>query len=155
VLSGLTLSGCVNSDHSLLVNATGLENLQVTGGGQAAISAVDGLFTQLQIDPTNFTASAIVVNINANSNGNVTFTDYLGASATVSVSGNGNNFFTLTGGDLNSITLQASSGMSFSQVEQVRFESSVISAVPEPQEWAMLLGGLAVVSSIIKRRKAE
>jgi hypothetical protein len=154
-LSGTTLSGCVNSNHSLQVNVMGTEPLVLAGGGQAQIEGQDGSLTFLKIDPTNFLASKMIVNIDASADGFVTFNDALGAIQTLAVDGKGENFFTLTGGDLNFITLSASTGIFFSQVEQVRFESDVISAIPEPQEWAMLVGGLAVVSTIAKRRKAK
>jgi hypothetical protein len=149
------LSGCINGNQSLLVNVTGTENLVIAGGGQAKIEGQDGSLTYLKIDPTNFLSSKMIVNIDASADGFVTFNDALGASQTLAVDGKGNNFFTLTGGDLNFITLSASTGINFSQVEQVRFESTVISAIPEPQEWAMLVGGLAVVSAIAKRRKTK
>jgi hypothetical protein len=154
-LSGTTLSGCINGNQSLLVNVMGTENLVLAGGGQAKIEGQDGSLTYLKIDPTNFLSSKMIVNIDASADGFVTFNDALGASQVLAVDGNGNNFFTLTGGDLNFITLSASTGINFSQVEQVRFESDLISAVPEPQEWAMLVGGLAVVSTIAKRRKSK
>jgi hypothetical protein len=154
-LSGTTLSGCVNSNHSLLVNVMGTEPLVLAGGSQAQIQGQDESLTYLKIDPTNFLASKMIVNIDASADGFVTFNDALGAIQTLAVDGKGENFFTLTGGDLNFITLSASTGIFFSQVEQVRFESDVISAIPEPQEWAMLVGGLAVVSAIAKRRKAK
>jgi hypothetical protein len=96
------------------------------------------------------------LNIHASANGFVTFNDALGFSATtLAVGDSGGNFFTLTGGDLNFITLAASNGIDFTQVEQVRFELSSVSAIPEPQEWAMLVGGLAAVSLIAKRRKSK
>jgi hypothetical protein len=154
-LSGMTLSGCVSGNQSLLVNVMGSENLVVAGGGQATIEGQDGSLTYLKIDPSNFLSSKMIINIDASADGFVTFNDALGAIQTLAVDGKGSNFFTLTGGDLNFITLSASTGINFSQVEQVRFESEQISAIPEPQEWAMLMGGLAVVSVIAKRRKAK
>ena len=156
VLSGTTLTGCISSNNSLLVNAIGTELLVIAGGGQATIEGADGSLTQLRIDPTNFTPSLIILNIDASANGTVTFNDALGLSATtLAVGGNGSNFFTLSGGDLNFITLAASAGINFTQVEQVRFELSSVSAIPEPQEWAMLVGGLAAVSVIAKRKKSK
>jgi hypothetical protein len=156
VTSGTTLSGCISSNHALLVDAIGNESLVVAGGGQATIKGADGSLTQLTIDPTNFAATKIILNIDASANGFVTFNDALGLSPiTLAVNGNGSNFFTLTGGDLNFITLASSAGINFSEVQQVRFESAVIAAVPEPQEWAMLVAGLAIVSAIAKRRKTD
>jgi hypothetical protein len=159
---GTTVTGCLNTDHNLLVDSTGIENLVVPSGGQASIQAADGSLTQLTIDPRNFTTEKIILNIFASANGFVTFNDATGSAATtLAITGStgprgnsGSNFYTLTGGDLDFITLAASNGISFSRVEQVRFDPTVVSAVPEPQEWAMLLGGLAVVSAIAKRRKA-
>jgi hypothetical protein len=156
VTSGMTLSGCINSDHSLIVEASGTEALKVVGGGQASIQGADGSLTSLKIDPTNFLASLMILNITASANGYVTFNDALGASAiTIAVSGNGNNFFTLTGGDLNFITLASTTpNVYFSAVEQVRFDIASVSAVPEPQEWMLLLSGLSIVGAIARRRQA-
>jgi PEP-CTERM motif len=39
-------------------------------------------------------------------------------------------------------------------VNQVQFDITSVSAVPEPGEWAMMLAGLGVVGAITRRRKA-
>jgi hypothetical protein len=38
-------------------------------------------------------------------------------------------------------------------IDNIRLTQDVVSAVPEPGEWAMMLAGLGVVSAIAKRRK--
>jgi hypothetical protein len=158
VTEGFTLSGCLNgANNGLLVDVIGSERLIANSVGQASIKGFDGSLTDLKIDTLNFTASTIILQIFSEGSGGITFSDAAGASAAFSITprnnGNSNSYYTLTGGNLDSITLAATGGLFFSEIKQVRFDIDVTSAVPEPQEWAMLLGGLAVVSAIAKRRK--
>jgi PEP-CTERM motif len=45
-------------------------------------------------------------------------------------------------------------GVAGATIDNIRLTQDVISAVPEPGEWAMLLAGLGVVGAIARRRKA-
>jgi PEP-CTERM motif len=48
----------------------------------------------------------------------------------------------------------AGSGNVYWGVNQVQFDITSVSAVPEPGEWAMMLAGLGVVGAVARRRKA-
>lgn len=89
VAAGTTVQGCLNQDHSKLVNFTGVESLTYTG--VQALDAADGTFTYVLIALAGGgTFNKLLLNIDANDNGFVTFTGSPGgASAAFSLNKNG------------------------------------------------------------------
>jgi hypothetical protein len=102
-----TVQGCLNTSHTTLVNFTSDENLTYTGG-QAAIEAVDGVFSYLLITlaAPMTTFSKLMLNIESTVDGFVTFLGNPGGtgSSPYALSANGENKFTLTGENFTSIS---------------------------------------------------
>lgn len=63
-------------------------------------------------------------------------------------------FQTAAGGQLELQSFFGSSNFTFNQAGKDQLGTLTISAVPEPQTYALLLGGLAAVGFIARRRKA-
>jgi hypothetical protein len=146
----LTIQGCLNTNHSKLVDFTTDESIKFAAGGQAKILPVDGLFSQLQIsfdDGTPF--QTLILNIEANANGKVTFFDNLGdVSGVFNISKNGNNLFSLSGDDFSFIKFKTTVGVVevdiSDDVKQVRIGASVTN-VSEPTTLGLLGVGLAML----------
>jgi hypothetical protein len=135
ILTGTTVSGCLNNDNAVYVTFTGTEQLSVNGG-QARIESADGEYDNLSIQMASATLgfTKIVFNINtaqANNTGDITITANLFAPGGSFTSGafslaNGENFFTVTsdGTDvIQSLSFISSTGISsvsFADTRQVR-----------------------------------
>jgi hypothetical protein len=156
--SGLTVFGCLNSDHALPVPLSSDESLEISGG-QARLGATVDLFSQLTISLNNL--SALILDIRASENGFVTFTDGAGITSSASaLSKNGQNFFTLTGITGNSLTFNTTltiGGAETDIVEDVRQIRLVqqVTAIPEPETYALMMAGLAAIGFIARRRKTQ
>ena len=92
--TGLSVQGCLNDDHSAIVDLTSNEEITIDGG-QATLQATDGPFSTLTIAAAAFTT--LILDIDADVDGFVTFTDGAGTSAPFALDDDGENFFTLTG----------------------------------------------------------
>jgi hypothetical protein len=164
-----TISGCLNSGHSTIVQFSSSENIQFNAGGQAVISPSDGLgldYLRAAIPGETFTS--LIWNIEAENDGTVYFTDNSGdTSSSFALRGNGSNFFTISGDAFTFVELHSSDTLfnigtnrnpSFvadgdvNDVKQVRLSVSPSetchdcgpggAAVPEPASLAMLAAGL-------------
>ena len=136
VLTGTTVSGCLNQSRSTFVNFTSDETLNAPSGGQARVEAVDGSFDDLLIQMASPTLgfTKILFNINTHRDddvGQITITANLfspGGSITSSAFNlaNGENKFIVesTGGDImQSLSFQSSAGVDavlFADTRQVR-----------------------------------
>ena len=154
--TGTTVLGCLNDDHSAIVGLTSDESLTISGG-QASLGATDGeAFSRLTVSDS---FSTLILNIDATEDGFVTFTDSSGTSSPFALDDNGQNFFTLTGIVGNSVSFVTSltaGGAETDIVDEVRQvrPGGLVTAIPEPETYALMMAGLAAVGFISRRRKA-
>jgi hypothetical protein len=161
----LMVQGCLNSDHSTLVDFTGTENL-VVNGGQARIEAQTGTFDALQInfDPLATSAFAtLIFNIDAANTGTITiFGDAItGADATQSfaVGQAGQNFFRVDASNGQLLRSVSFTGLTvnsvqFSDVQQVRIGGPGVS-LPEPGALLLLATVLGGIGLTTRRKTAR
>ena len=155
--TGLSVQGCLNDDHAIVVDLTSDEVLFINGG-QATVAADDGdPFSRLTIATGSMTS--LILNIDATEDGFVTFTDGAGTSTPFELDASGQNFFTLTGIVGNSVTFVTSltsGGAETDIVDEVRqIRVAGVTAIPEPETYALMMAGLAAVGFISRRRKAK
>jgi len=156
--TGTTVQGCLNTDNSILVDFTSDEVLFINGG-QATLRADDNEpFSRLTI--STGTMTSLILNILATEEGFVTFTDGAGTSSPFALDDNGQNFFTLTGIVGNSVSFVTSltaGGAETDIVDEVRQvrPGGVVTAIPEPETYALMMAGLAAVGFISRRRKTK
>ena len=155
--TGTTVLGCLNDDHSELVGLTSDESLTISGG-QATVGATDGEPFSTLIVSNSF--STLILNIDATEDGFVTFSDGAGTSAPFALDDSGQNFFTLTGivgSSVTFVTSLTSGGAEtdiVDEVRQIRLGGQV-TAIPEPETYALMMAGLADLGFIGRRRKAR
>ena len=154
--SGTSVQGCLNDDHSVIVDISSDETISIDGG-QAFILAGDGTISRLTIEMAGF--STLILDIDAEQDGFVTFTDGSGTSDPFELDENGSNFFTLTGitGDsVTFVTTLTEGGEETDIVDQVRqIRLGQVTAIPEPETYALMMAGLAALGFIGRRRKAR
>jgi hypothetical protein len=165
--SGMTVQGCLNTSNTTLVNFASNEMLNISGGGQAVIGAVDGSFNTINIALANplLGFDKLQFNLDAVANGTATFQaiDQFGDVfnfGPLALSGTGQNFFTL--GSLDgqvavSFSLVSTVGISnISNLEQVRLGAATRTpvSVPEPASLALFGAGLLGLG-LVRRRKNQ
>jgi len=96
--TGMTIVGCLNSNHDSDVQFKSNEQIEFgSGGGQATVNAIDGLMNTVTIDPVLFTLNELILDLDASANGWAQFCDNNGCWGTLLALGqNGSNFFDVT-----------------------------------------------------------
>lgn len=153
--SGNPVFGCLNDDHAQLVQIGSDESLEITGG-QAELTATDGLLSQLSISLVDSAAlGTAIFDIDASADGFITFADGSGTDGTYALDGNGSNFFTATGiaGDFLSFTTYDSNMNEADIVVDVKQIRLGIAPIPEPETYALMMAGLAALGFVARRRK--
>lgn len=148
--TGTIIDGFVNIEGSA-VTFTSTDSLTINGSGQAVISPVDGIMTDLEVlfaNPWN--------RITFSFDGDVgTFallvndTDF-GTCTICTISARGQNKFIVSGGGITKLGFAFDPGVSTSR--QFRVEG-VSGAVPEPGTWAMMLFGFGAIGFAMRRRR--
>jgi len=93
-----TIVGCLNKNHTALVDLTSTATITFAAGGQAKVVATSGAFNDLTIQLVGNTIDELILNIETNANGQVDFlADGVFSNNDWSLTGNGNNFFDITG----------------------------------------------------------
>jgi hypothetical protein len=157
--SGTTVLGTTNQTGTI-VTFTGNETLTEPANGQARIVAVDGTFNLLTIGLQNPTLgmTAIEFNLDAATDGpaTLTFFDQFGTpfAGVFTLDNNGQNFFTATAsaGELIK-TVQISSQVQLTDIQQVRLGTSPIGVIPEPTTWGMMILGFFGLGTMLRRRR--
>jgi hypothetical protein len=157
--TGSPVTGCLNDNHAQLVNITSDESLTITGG-QASLDSSDGTFSQASISLVGASLTSVILNIDATAAGFVTFTDGAGTSSPFALGANGENFFTvtgITGGFLSFTTFDSNMVESdiVADVKQIRLGGGDVTAVPEPETYALMMAGLAALGFLSRRRRAQ
>jgi hypothetical protein len=165
-----TVTGTVGQNNLLVdfTSTSGSGLLNANPSGQATVSAGTGntSLTQLSFElANNATFTRSVFNINAATDGSVLIRveglNIIGGffQDDFTVDANGQNFFTVTsinGQLMTDISLTAINGATFEDVRQVRLGGgSVVSTVPEPSTWAMMLLGFAGIGFMAYRRNQK
>jgi hypothetical protein len=156
--TGLTVFGDTNQSGTG-VTFEGLEDLTLPANGQARVEALDGGFQWLSFYLTDplLAFGEVEFNIDASvdGSGTVTFFDQFGndfANA-ITLSGSGQNFFSARGIDGQLITrVLIETGEDMADVQQVRL--GPVSAIPEPQVWALMVAGFGLVGWQLRRRRS-
>jgi len=154
---GNPVTGCFADDHAITVSLSSDEDLDFNAGGQARVEAMDGSFSTLTI--TLNPLSTVILNIQASDDGWVTFSDGAGTSGEFELDQNGSNFFTVTGITGNVLTFNTtleSGGDETDIVDDVRqIRISQVTAIPEPETYALMMAGLVALGFISRRRKTK
>lgn len=161
--TGTTVQGCLNTDHTILVNFTSDETLVIgEGGGQAQITAQDGGFDffRIQLADSTLGFGKLQFNVDAIADGTATFlgVDQFGTAFNLGVydlDASGENFFTLySEDDQVAVTFELVSTVPLENVtglQQVRLGIASLIEIPEPASVA-LLGAFLVALGLARRR---
>lgn len=153
-----TITGCLNSSHTTLVDFTSDEDIVFAAGGQAKIVADDDDgFSELGIAlQGGLGFETLIIDIDVVEDGSVTF-DFGGAGPdqTFAVSGNGNNFFSISGEVFQSITFTTTAAMD--EVRQIRLGIADGPEPPAEVPWpaSALLLGIGLVWAARRSRPAH
>jgi hypothetical protein len=143
------------------VSITGDENIDSASSGQARVVASDGStldFLNFALQD-GFGASTFVFNLNnVGSIGAVVLQavdqfNHTYTSNPYSL-GNGENFFNITSLDDQLITKVSFLSTPLADVRQIRLgEVQLVSGIPEPASWSLIIAGIAGVGALLRRRR--
>ena len=147
----------------ITITTTDSLGLNLDANGQASISAVDGILNNVTFNLN--TGSYARAEFNLNDIGNADFfvviTSLLNGvtsqtSQTFNAQMNGSNRFGIEATDgsvLTGLTISSSNG--FGSLTQLRIAPAVLTAVPEPGTWAMMLVGFGAIGASLRRRRSR
>ena len=144
---------------------TSLGNLLNSASGAATISASDNVLENLTftlLGGASFTSAFFnITPLNGQQNAfetaSVIFTFSDGTSSSQALAGNGNNQFGVTDGSpgISSVSfVSQGAGLGVDSFRQLRL-GGVVSAVPEPATWAMMLLGFGLVGGAVRRTRQK
>jgi hypothetical protein len=144
---------------------TSLGNLLNSANGAAAISASDNILENLTftlLGGATFTSAFFnITPLNGQQNAFETasaiFTFSDGSTSIQALAGNGNNQFGVTDGSpgISSVSfLSQGAGLGVDSFRQLRL-GGVVSVVPEPATWVMMLLGFGLVGGVIRRSRQK
>ena len=160
----LTITGCLNHDRTSTgdVNFKSNENIEFDAGGQAVVTASDGLMQTLTVDPVSFTLGELIVDIDASANGFVQFCDNTSCYGTIfSISKSGSNFFDIKfNPNADYLTMNTYSSFTSTSVNtpaQLIADTKQwrLSKVPEPFTMSLFSAGLLGAFALARRRTAK
>jgi hypothetical protein len=155
--SGMLIMGFTNITNTE-VDFSSTTDVLMGHGGQATVSAQDGLINDITISLPTTNFGGFIFNPFQPVNNDdllVTVVDSMGMHYTFQYgSSNGNNFLTImdnTGPNITSITIDSVGG--FQDLRQNRVGDLASQTVPEPSSFMLLGSGLAAALGYIRRRK--
>ncbi len=159
--TGFAVAGTLNKAPGT-VTFTSTEELINLANGQARVAAVDGsLNNPLTITFSGGLISALEFDINALTNGDVTFSLTGGdsdgqVSGPFSIDKNGSNFFNAFNGTFSGLTMSFGNGATVEDVRQWRLTApGITTPVPEPATWGMMILGVGMIGSVLRRRQRQ
>jgi len=159
--TGTTVTGTLNNAPGT-VEFSSSQTLMTDANGQARVAAENGgLTAPLDISFTGGLLNALEFNLNALTGGTVSFAFTGGDSngfttGPLTLGANGANFFNVSGGTFDRISISFGDNASLQDISQIRLTGAgAIGAVPEPATWGLMILGFGAIAGTMRRRRAK
>jgi hypothetical protein len=156
---GTSINATLNDNPSAIITFNGNETLTgANSNGQARVDGLDGDLTFLEI-LLGGGATEIEFNLNALAAGEVTLSFFgmgnvLLDSDTFDIDASGQNFFGAFDALITRVTIDST--VQLGDVRQVRITgANMMTGVPEPTTWAMMLIGFGAIGVGMRRRRRQ